>query len=83
MGMRSPLLIGVSFGQVPGQVFTKNGLKGVNYEKYKSVSFLYPIDYQQKKSYGIPLETLIIRGSLDHAQVGPQPKGNIIKGLCC
>ena len=36
----------------------------MNYEKYKSVSFLYPIDYQQKKSYGIPLETLIIRGSL-------------------
>lgn len=26
---------------------------------------------------------IIIRGSLDHAQVGPQPKGNIIKGLCC
>ena len=58
-------------GQVLGQVFTRNGLKEVNYEKYKSVSFLYPIDYQQKKSYGIPLETLIIRGSLDHAQVGP------------
>jgi len=58
-------------GQVLGQVFTRNGLKEVNYEKYKSVSFLYPIDYQQKKSYGIPLEILIIRGSLDHAQVGP------------
>jgi len=26
---------------------------------------------------------LIIRGSQDHALVGPQPKGNIIKGLCC
>ena len=25
---------------------------------------------------------LIIRGSQDHALVGPQPKGNIIKGLC-
>ena len=58
-------------GQVPGQVFTRNGLKEVNYEKYKSVSFLYPIDYQQKKSYGIPPETLIIRGSQDHALVGP------------
>ena len=33
-------------GQVPGQVFTKNVLKEVNYEKYKSVSILYPIDYQ-------------------------------------
>ena len=33
-------------GQVPGQVFTKNGLKEVNYEKYKSISILYPIDYQ-------------------------------------
>ncbi len=20
---------------------------------------------------------------MDHAQVGPQPKGNILKGLCC
>ena len=65
-------------GQVLGQVFTRNGLKEVNYEKYKSVSFLYPIDYQQKKSYGIPLETLIIRGSQDHALVGPL---NIIKGF--
>ena len=46
MGMRSPLLIGVSFGQVPGQVFTKNGLKEVKYEKNKSISILYPIDYQ-------------------------------------
>ena len=26
---------------------------------------------------------LIIRGSQDHALVGPQPKGYIIKGLCC
>jgi hypothetical protein len=33
-------------GQVPGQVFTKNVLKEVNYEKNRSVSFLYPIDYQ-------------------------------------
>jgi hypothetical protein len=33
-------------GQVPGQVFIKNGLKEVKYEKYKSVSILYPIDYQ-------------------------------------
>jgi hypothetical protein len=33
-------------GQVPGQVFTKNGLKGVKYEKNRSVSILYPIDYQ-------------------------------------
>jgi hypothetical protein len=46
MGMHSPLLIGVSFGQVPGQVFTKKGLKEVKYEKYKSISILYPIDYQ-------------------------------------
>jgi hypothetical protein len=37
MGMHSPLLIGVSFGQVPGQVFTKKGLKEVKYEKYKSI----------------------------------------------
>ena len=28
------------------------------------------------------LARLIIRGSQDHALVGPQPKGNIIKGLC-
>jgi hypothetical protein len=62
-------------GQVLGQVFTRNGLKEVNYEKYKSVSFLYPIDYQQKKSYGIPLETLIIRGSQNHSAFGgPQFK---------
>jgi len=54
-----------------GQVFTRNGLKEVNYEKYKSISILYPIDYQLKKRNGIPLGTLIIRGSLDHAQVGP------------
>ena len=27
-------------------VFIKNGLKEVNYEKYKSISILYPIDYQ-------------------------------------
>jgi hypothetical protein len=33
------------------------------------------------KTYGIPLGTLIIRGSQDHALVGPQPKGNIIKGF--
>jgi hypothetical protein len=39
---------------------------------------LYPIDYQQKNRYRIPLGTLIIRGSLDHAQVGPL---NIIKGF--
>ena len=26
---------------------------------------------------------LIIRGSQDHALVGPQPKGKIFKGLCC
>jgi hypothetical protein len=35
-------------GQVHGQVFIKNGLKEVNYEKYKSISILYPIDYQEK-----------------------------------
>jgi len=35
------------------------------------------------KRFGIPPETLIIRGSQDHALVGPQPKGNILKGLCC
>ena len=28
------------------------------------------------KRYGKPPETLIIRGSQDHALVGPQPKGN-------
>ncbi len=28
------------------------------------------------------LARLIIRGSQDHALVGPPPKGNIIKGLC-
>jgi hypothetical protein len=33
-------------GQVPGQVFIKLGLKEVKYEKYKSISILYPIDYQ-------------------------------------
>jgi hypothetical protein len=33
-------------GQVPCQVFTKNGLKEVKYEKNRSVSILYPIDYQ-------------------------------------
>ena len=33
-------------GQVPGQVFIKKGLKEVNYENYKSISILYPIDYQ-------------------------------------
>ena len=33
-------------GQVPGQVFTKKGLKEEKYEKYKSVSIFYPIDYQ-------------------------------------
>ena len=33
-------------GQVPGQVFTKFGLKEVKYEKYKSISILYPINYQ-------------------------------------
>ena len=33
-------------GQVSGQVFTKNELKEVKYEKYKSVLILYPIDYQ-------------------------------------
>jgi hypothetical protein len=36
----------IFLGQVPGQVFNKNGLKEVNYEKYKSISTLYPIDYQ-------------------------------------
>ena len=30
-------------GQVPGQVFTQNELKEVKYEKYKSISILYPI----------------------------------------
>jgi hypothetical protein len=35
----------------------------VNYEKYKSISILYPIDYHKKKRYGIPTETLIIRRS--------------------
>ena len=29
--------------QIPGQVFSKNVLKE---EKYKSISILYPIDYQ-------------------------------------
>ena len=29
-----------------GQIFTKNGLKEVKYGKYKSISILYPIDYQ-------------------------------------
>jgi hypothetical protein len=43
----------------------------VKYEKYRSISILYPIDYQYKKRYGIPPETLIIRGSQDHALVGP------------
>ena len=33
-------------GQVPGQVFTQNGLKEVKYEKNRSISILYPIDYQ-------------------------------------
>jgi hypothetical protein len=33
-------------GHVPCQVFTKNRLKQVKYEKYKSISILYPIDYQ-------------------------------------
>ena len=33
-------------GQVPGQVFIKNGLKGVKYEKCYILSILYPIDYQ-------------------------------------
>ena len=33
-------------GQVPGQVFIKNGLKEVKYEKNRSISILYPIDYQ-------------------------------------
>ena len=36
-------------GHVPGQVFIKNRLKEVNYEKYKSISILYPIDYQKKE----------------------------------
>ena len=58
-------------GQVPGQVFNKNGLKQVKYEKYKSISILYPIDYQYLTTNRITLEILIIRGSLDHAQVGP------------
>ena len=30
---------------------------------------------------GTPL--LIFRGGQNHALVGPQPKGNIVKGLCC
>ena len=33
--------------------------------------FLYPIDYQLKKGKIIPPEILIIRGSQDHALVGP------------
>ena len=28
------------------QVFTENGLKEMKQEKYKSISILYPIDYQ-------------------------------------
>jgi hypothetical protein len=64
-----------------GQVFTRNGLKEVNYEKYKSISILYPIDYQLKKRNGIPLGTLIIRGSQDHALVGPQHKKTVFEGF--
>jgi hypothetical protein len=30
----------------PGQVFSKKGIKEVIYEKYKTISILYPIDYQ-------------------------------------
>lgn len=33
-------------GQVPCQVFTKNILNGLYYEKYKSILILYPINYQ-------------------------------------
>jgi hypothetical protein len=44
--MKSEYLVLNYPGQVPGQVFTKNRLKEVNYEKYKSISILYPIDYQ-------------------------------------
>jgi hypothetical protein len=40
------LLRGKDPGQVPGQVFSKNVLKEVKYEKYTSISILYPIDYQ-------------------------------------
>ncbi len=32
--------------QVPGQVFTKNGLKEVKQEKNISIATLYPIIYQ-------------------------------------
>jgi hypothetical protein len=44
----------------------KNGLKEVKYEKYKSISILYLS------------KTLIIRGSQDHALVGPH---NTAKGF--
>lgn len=30
----------------PGQVFKDKDLKEVNYEKFRSISILYPIDYQ-------------------------------------
>jgi hypothetical protein len=36
----------ILFYIISSQVFTKKGLKQVKYEKYKSISFLYPIDYQ-------------------------------------
>jgi hypothetical protein len=39
----------ILFYIISSQVFTKKGLKQVKYEKYKSISFLYPIDYQYKK----------------------------------
>jgi len=34
-------LFDLNTGQVAGQVFTKNRLKEVKYEKYKSISILY------------------------------------------
>ena len=40
------ILVSICATRKLGQVFIKNGLKEVNYEKYKSISILYPIDYQ-------------------------------------
>ncbi len=40
------ILNSLTSGQVRGKIFTKNGLKEVKYEKYKSISITYPIGYQ-------------------------------------
>ena len=53
-----------------------------------SLKIIYKLDFQliiAKIGYmGKDLNLrLIIRGSQDHALVGPQPKGKIFKGLCC